>query len=111
MGIKGARQYTPEFRADAVKLVSSTGRPASQVALEIGVHATTLGGWLRQAKIDAGELEGTTTDDKRRISELEKENRVLRMERDFLKKATAFCVSRMNERNRCSESNRSNNAA
>ena len=90
MGIKGARQYTPEFRQNAIELVRSAGRPASQVAQEIGVHPTTLGGWVSQAKIDEGEKQGVTSDAKARIAALEKENRVLRMERDFLKKATAF---------------------
>ncbi len=41
------RNYTPEFRAEAVKLVTETGRPVAHVALEIGVGAQLLGLWVK----------------------------------------------------------------
>jgi transposase len=78
------REFTAEFKRDAVALVWATGRPIAQVAQELGIYDSTLGNWVRQDRIDRGEAEGLTTDERARLTELERENARLRMERDLL---------------------------
>jgi transposase len=86
------RQFTEEFKRDAVDLVRSTGRPIAQIAHELGIYDSTLGNWVRQDRIDRGEREGLTTDERARLARLEAENAKLRMERDLLKRTVAFWV-------------------
>lgn len=86
------RQFTEEFKRDAVDLVGSTGRPIAQIAQELGIYDSTLGNWVRQDRIDRGEREGLTSDERARLSRLEAENARLRMERDLLKRTVAFWV-------------------
>jgi transposase len=81
-------RYTPEFRAEAVRLLrSATHKPASEIARELGVSDNALRSWVKQAEIDQGEREGLTTEE---LSKLRKEVKVLRQEREILKKATVF---------------------
>jgi transposase len=91
-GKRQRRQFTPEFKRDAVELVRATGRPIAQIAAELGIYDSTLGNWVRQAQTDRGEREGLRTEDKARLRELEAENSRLRMERDLLKRTVAFWV-------------------
>jgi transposase len=86
------REFTKEFKRDAVELVRATGRPIAQVAKELGIYDSTLGNWVRQAQIDDGERAGLTSDERVRLGELERENARLRMERDLLKRTVAFWV-------------------
>ena len=86
------REFTAEFKRDAVELVRATGRPIAQIARELGIYDSTLGNWVRQDRIDRGEAEGLTTDERVRLRELERENARLRMERDLLKRTVAFWV-------------------
>jgi transposase len=74
------------------RAVRSSGRLIKQVAAELGVYDSTLGNWVKQDRIDRGEREGLTSDERARLRELERENARLRMERDLLKRATAFWV-------------------
>jgi transposase len=78
------REFTTEFKRDAVELVRTTGRPIAQVAKELGIYDSTLGNWVRQAQVDHGERAGLTSDERARLGELERENGKLRMERDLL---------------------------
>ena len=57
---------------------------------ELDLTETTVRNWMRQAKIDAGEEEGLSTDERDELRRLRSENRTLKMERDLLKKAAAF---------------------
>ena len=58
-------RYTPEFKAEAVRLVrSATDKPASQIAWEFGVSENTLRSWVKQAQIDQGKLDGLTTEER-----------------------------------------------
>lgn len=86
------RQFTDEFKRDAVELVRTTGRPIAQVAEELGLYDSTLGNWVRQAEIDDGDREGLNSEDRARMRQLEAENAKLRMERDLLKRTVAFWV-------------------
>jgi transposase len=83
-------RYPPEFKSEAVRLVRSSGKSISTVAKELGVSDNSLRNWLRQAEIDEGNREGLTTDECEELKRLRRENKVLRQERDFLKKAAAF---------------------
>jgi transposase len=89
---RGRRQYTDEFRAGAVKLVLDEGKPPAEVARSLDVHPSVISRWIEQARADRGKSKrGTlTTDEKEELARLRKENRTLRIERDILKKATAF---------------------
>jgi transposase len=86
------RQFTAEFKRDAVDLVRTTGRPIAEIARELGIYDSTLGNGVRQDRIDRGEAEGLTTEEQARLRELERENAKLRMERDLLKRTVAFWV-------------------
>ncbi|HHV62240.1 MAG TPA: transposase [Firmicutes bacterium] len=82
--------YPPQFRAEAVRLVRESGKSMAQVAGDLGVSVESLRKWTRQAQIDAGEREGLTTAEREELSRLRRENRILREEREILKKAAAF---------------------
>jgi transposase len=86
------RGFTKEFKRDAVELVRSTGRPIAEIARELGIYDSTLGNWVRQDRIDRGEAEGLTSEERARLRQLEAENAKLRMERDLLKRTVAFWV-------------------
>jgi transposase len=85
------RSFTDEFKAGAVRLVMEEGKTVAQVARDLDLTASALSGWVRQARADRSKGKtGLTTAEREELAELRKENRSLRMERDFLKKAAAF---------------------
>jgi transposase-like protein len=85
------KKYTQEYRDEAVELVVSSGRPVAEIARDLGINEATLGNWVNRAK-QAGKVvdKPLDTDERARLKELEEENRRLKMERDFLKKAAAW---------------------
>jgi len=85
-------RYPKEFRRDAAALVIDQHRTIVDVAKELGVVEQTLGNWVRQERVDRGEKEGLSSTDRAEIARLQRENKQLRLERDLLKKATAFWV-------------------
>jgi transposase-like protein len=85
------KRFTASFKEEAVKMVIETSRPIADVAREINVNAGTLGNWVNKYREDhAGEEPPLQISERARLKELEAENRELRMEREFLKKAAAF---------------------
>ena len=92
MAKRKRRAFTKEFKAGAVRLVQESSRSVPTVARELDLTETALRSWVRQAEIDAGR--GTpgalTPAEREELGQLRRENRTLRMERDILKKATAF---------------------
>jgi transposase len=73
-----------------VRLARSGVAPAARVARDLGISQDTLRAWVRQGQIDAGERDGLTTEERAELSQLRREVRVLREEREILKKAAAF---------------------
>jgi transposase len=85
------RNFSPEYREEAVKLVIETSRPIAQVAKELGINEGTLGNWVNTYRREhAGEEPPLSVSDRARLREVERENRELRMEVEFLKKAAAY---------------------
>lgn len=82
--------YSPEFRAEAVRLLRSSGRPIAQLARELGVSEQSLRNWSRQVEVDGGRAPGLRTDEREELRRLRRENRILVEEREILKKAAAF---------------------
>jgi transposase len=84
-------RYPPQFKREAVRLVrSSPERTIPQIAKELGVSDNSLRNWGKQTQIDQGEREGLTTEEREELSRLRKENKVLRQEKEILRKAAAF---------------------
>jgi transposase len=90
--VKRRGRYPKEFRRDAASLVIDQHRSIADVARELGIVEQTLGNWVRQERIDRGEREGTTTEIREENARLRREVKRLTIERDLLKKATAFWV-------------------
>jgi transposase len=88
MGRRRQIRYSAEFKAEAVRIVQTTEAPLKEVARNLGVTATTLLAWVRAGRpAPAAPL---VEDERSELQRLRRENQQLRMERDILKKATAF---------------------
>jgi transposase len=84
------RAFTDSFKADVVELCRKGDRSVAEVARELDLTETAVRRWVHQAEIDAGQRPGLTSSEHEELVRLRKENRVLREERDILKRATAF---------------------
>ncbi len=80
------RSFTPEFKAQTVELVRASGKSVGDVCRDLDLTETAVRRWLAQADMDAGRRDGPTTAEREELSRLRRENRVLREERDILKK-------------------------
>jgi transposase len=91
--------YPPEFRAEAVRLVRSSGKLTREVADDLGVSEQTLRNWVRQGDLDDGRRsDGLTSSEQEELRRLRRENRLLRQEREILKKAAAFFARETDQR-------------
>jgi transposase len=88
------RRFTPEYKAEAVQFVISSGQPVAEVARNLGIIEATLGRWVAKAR-ENGEAKEPDLEisERAELARLRKENQQLKMERDFLKKAAAFFAS------------------
>jgi len=87
---RSRKQYTREFKDEAVALVLKRGVPMATVAKDLGLSYATLALWVRKAK-KASEKEAPVTESERsELARLRREVTLLRKERDILKKATAL---------------------
>lgn len=84
------RAFTAEFKAEVVELCRTSGKSVGQVCRDLDLTETAVRRWVAQAEIDSGQRAGLTTDERAELAQLRKENRILREERDILKRATAF---------------------
>jgi transposase len=92
MAKRKRRAFTEEFKTQAVRVVRESGKSIGVVARELDLTESALRAWLRQAAIDAGRgpAGALTTEEREELGRLRRDVRTLRMERDILKKATAF---------------------
>ncbi|MBM9463564.1 transposase [Aeromicrobium sp. YIM 150415] len=79
----------PEFRRRALDLVEA-GESVARVARNLGISESYLRRWMDQAAVDSGAKEGLTSVEKRELVELRRKNRVLEMENEILKHASAY---------------------
>jgi transposase len=86
------RKFTPEFKAEAVRLCKVGDRSIGQVAKDLDLTENALREWVRNADIEAGKGPpgALTQSEREELARLRKENRRLLIERDILKKAAAF---------------------
>jgi transposase-like protein len=86
------RSFTPEFKAQIVRLVLEDGKSICEVAQEHDLMRTSVYDWVERAKTDAGHgpPDALTTSERDELQRLRRENKRLQMEREILKKATAF---------------------
>jgi transposase len=87
------RRHSEEFKREAVKLVTKQGYSVAEAARNLGVHVNLLRTWQRKLSAEASEEQDLTEEERMELARLRTENKRLRMERDILKKATAFFAS------------------
>jgi len=101
-GRASPRKYPPELRARATRMVLESFDRGEQrqglvtrIARQLDIGEESLRRWVVQAEIDRGQRSGTTSEEARRIAELEKENRELRRANEILKSASAFFAAEL----------------
>ena len=99
------RKYPEELRERAVKMVFEVREregkghgELARIGRQLDVHPEALRSWMQQAEIDGGRRPGTTTEDKQRIVELEREVRELRRANEILKAASAYFARELDPR-------------
>lgn len=85
---KARRRFDEQFKREAVRFLEETGRPLAEVAAELKVAEQSLWRWRKQ--YGTGATEALSPSDAAELRRLRRENEILRQERDFLKKATAY---------------------
>jgi transposase len=81
---------SPEFRRRAVELARLREKPIAQIAKDLGIAESGLRRWVAQADIDEGKREGLSSDERKELVELRRAKRVLEMEVEILKRASAY---------------------
>ena len=94
MARRKRRKFTPEFKAEAVRLARVGDRSIQQIATDLDLTESALRSWVHQAEVDAGQSQSTpdalTSTEKAELSELRREVKKLRQERDILKAAATY---------------------
>ncbi len=93
MSRRTRRSFTPEFWARTVELIESSGRLILDIFRELDLTASAVRRWVAQAEVDRGRKDGVTRPERGEIERLRRESRILREEREILKKAAAFFAS------------------
>ncbi len=86
------RSFTKEYKAEVVEFIRKSGKSIGAVARELDLTETAVRRWFEQAEIDSGEgpAGALTTAEREELAQLRKRVKTLEMEREILKKATAF---------------------
>lgn len=88
---KSHAPYPPEFRAEAIRLMRTSGKSMAQIGRELQVTTETLRQWLKQTDFDDGlRPDGLTTEETEEVRQLRRQVKRLREEREILLKAAAF---------------------
>ncbi len=92
MSKRKRRSFTKEYKAEVVRLIRKSGKTVGAVSRELGLTETAVRRWVEQAEIDSGEgpAGALTTAEREELAQLRKRVKTLEMEREILKKATAF---------------------
>ena len=89
------REYTEDFKRDAMALVTEQGYKASEAAARrLGIGDNLIRRWKREFEEEASGA-GLDSDEREELKRLRKENRMLRMEKEILKKASAYFAKEM----------------
>ena len=83
------RKFTDEFKAETVRLIRESGRSVGSVARELDLTETAVREWVKRAEA-SGSADSLSPDERTELQRLRKENQELRMEKEILRKATAF---------------------
>ena len=94
MGKKTRRSFTKEYKAEVVGLIRKSGKTVGAVCRDLGLTETAVRRWVQQAEVDSGRgpVGALTTEERAEFAALRKRVKTLEMEREILKKATAFFV-------------------
>lgn len=84
------RAFTAEYKAEVVALYRTTDKGVEEIAKELDLTPSAVRRWVTQAEVATGQRAGLTTNEREELTYLRRENRILREERDILKRATAF---------------------
>lgn len=86
------RKFTDEFKQETVRLIREGGKSIGEVSRDLDLTESAVRQWVRQAEIDEGRggSGALTSSEREELQRLRRENRQLQMEREILKKATAF---------------------
>ena len=92
MANRKRRSFTKEYKAEVVELIRKSGKSVGAVARELDLTETAVRRWVQQAEVDSGEgpAGAVTTAEREELAQLRKRVKTLEMEREILKKATAF---------------------
>jgi transposase len=90
MAKRTRRVFTETFKAEAIRLAKSGDGNLAAVARDLDVHVTTLRDWVLRAQQPQTDSETLSPSEKQELLQLRKDNAVLKMEREILKKAAAF---------------------
>jgi transposase len=89
---RSRRSFSKEYKAEVVALIRDGGKSVSAVCRDLGLHETAVRRWVKQAEVDTGHGApgALTTAEREEFAALRKRVKTLEMEREILKKATAF---------------------
>jgi len=92
MAKKARRSFTKEYKAEVVELIRNSGKSVGAICRDLDLTETAVRRWVAQAEVDAGRgaAGAMTTDERAELADLRKRVKTLEMEREILKKATAF---------------------
>ena len=82
--------HPPEFRRRAVELARLREKPVAEIAKDLGISDSCLRNWMARADVDEGRREGLTSAERAELVELRRRNRVLEMELEIVKRASAY---------------------
>lgn len=88
-------KFPDELRERAIRYVLESERSITQVANDLGIPYETLRKWVRRAEVDSGKRPGLSSDERRRLKELERENFELRRANEILRSASVFFATEL----------------